>query len=149
MADVLHDFTILALGDWEKEKMGSVISNWSNSSKQFGRIQNLDLVSDVEKIASLSDTSGDFKPPIQSRYIQRPPPSPVPAEKKEKPQNRSPKSHNQRDKASDGIPNSIPLCPHCRPEWKWGPRSYERNFWTLHPEQRPPSRRGRTKHSQN
>ena len=82
MADVLHDFTILALGDWEKEKMGSVISNWSNSSKQFGRIQNLDLVSEDEKIASLSDTSGNFKPPIQSRYIQRPSPSPVSAEKK-------------------------------------------------------------------
>ena len=111
MADVLHDFTILALGDWEKEKMGSVISNWSNSSKQFGRIQNLDLVSEDEKIASLSDTSGNFKPPIQSRYIQRPSPSPVSAEKKEKPKNRSPKSHNQRDKTSDGIPNSIPFVP--------------------------------------
>jgi len=54
-----------------------------------------------------------------------------------------------QDKHPDRASGNIPVCPHCRPEWKWGPRHYEYECWTLHPEQRPPSRKGRTKYSQN
>lgn len=54
--DIYHDFALLALGDWEREKFGDIITEWFDSSKKTGQIQNLDITSEVERISTLSPT---------------------------------------------------------------------------------------------
>ena len=67
--DVFHDLAILALGDWEKEKMGHVISEWFKASKETGIVRNLNLTAEVQKIALLSDMTGTFRPSTPLRYV--------------------------------------------------------------------------------